>query len=800
MSREPKPAAAVEVHPSARVRRRPRRKRRLELHDVWLRSFDHPWPWLALFVLLGTWSLGQGGFLFAPQAQAGDVADRDYVASRDLLIADEEATRAKQNGAREAVLPVYDLDSGLSLERDRVFAEFFSRGRQELERLSAASGPRPSGEAGEQLARSWTAAGEGPEGLRLTRAQIAPLARRSFSSDLEDRVRGLVTQVLRRGVVDNKALLLEQRLRGITVRDLATGLEAPHLDLFGHLGYPSEVQETLELEVRGWSGWNGEERRQLVGLLVSNLTPNLLLNRRETLSRQQAATAGVARVLNQLRRGQVIVRKGDVIDASHARVIAQLHGDRRLARRLPALLATLALLALAAGVPFLFARGSGAAGAGSGRSRRRRIGESLFLLAVALPGLKFFLVVGNALSNVFDAPPFDSGLSYAYAAPYAAFALLAALLIGRQPAILLASLFAVLVSRFEADGLWMTIYAFTGSMAAIYALDRLQFRHRLVTARVGLVVGAVNVAMVFILTALAGWGVRNPMQVGFDLVCALASGLLVSAVASFALPILEWLLGVTTDIKLVELSNTNLPLLRRVAFEAPGTFQHSLMVANLAKEGSEAIAADPVLAYAAGLYHDVGKVVRPDYFIENQRGGQNRHDRLLPSMSALILASHIRDGLELGRAHGLPQALLDAIGQHHGTRLMRFFFNRALEARGAHGADLVEVSEEGYRYPGPKPQSKVMGVLMLADAVEAASRTLAEPTAAKIRSLIHTIVDDCLRDGQLDHTDLTLADLRLVAEAFERVLGNIFHQRVDYPGFDFNAQPRSRPRIARHAS
>jgi cyclic-di-AMP phosphodiesterase PgpH len=287
---------------------------------------------------------------------------------------------------------------------------------------------------------------------------------------------------------------------------------------------------------------------------------------------------------------------------------------------------------------------------------------------------------------------------------------------------------------------------------------------------------------------------RSLAQIGFDLLCALAGGLLVTAATSFALPILEWLLGITTDIKLLELSNANLPLLRRLAFEAPGTFQHSLMVANLAKEGCESIGADPVLAYTSGLYHDVGKVLRPDYFVENQRPGHNRHDKLLPSMSALILINHVKEGVELAREHALPRVLRDAIRQHHGTRLMRFFYTRALEQ------DATDLTEEKYRYPGPRPQNKVMGVLMLADAVEAASRTLTEPTTAKIRGLIRTIADDCLQDGQLDETDLTLSDLRLVAEAFHRVLANIFHQRIDYPGFDFNAAPKREKKAIRRAS
>jgi putative nucleotidyltransferase with HDIG domain len=292
---------------------------------------------------------------------------------------------------------------------------------------------------------------------------------------------------------------------------------------------------------------------------------------------------------------------------------------------------------------------------------------------------------------------------------------------------------------------------------------------------------------VLILQALSGNTERGLMQRGFDLLCGLAGGLLVGAVASFAVPLLESMLAITTDIKLVELANTNLPLLRRLAFEAPGTFQHSLMVANLAKEGCEAIGADPVLAYTGGLYHDVGKVFRPDYFIENQRPGHNRHDKLLPSMSALILINHVKDGLELAREHHLPQPVRDAVEQHHGTRLIKYFYNRALETADPAAG---EVSEDKYRYPGPKPQNKVMGVLMLADGVEAASRTLIEPTPAKIRALIRTIVEDCLRDGQLDSTDLTLSDIRKVSESFLRVLSNIFHQRIDYPGLNFNAEPK----------
>lgn len=759
--------------------------------ELWQRTLEMPWLWVGLFLALATWMLVPGSLRFSPTAIAGAVADRDYLASRDLLLHDEEATRAKQEEAREAVLPVYDLDPGGAAERDRQLAQLFARGR----RLLAQAGESPDEAETAAAAAKLLPKDPGPDDLRITPQQAALLIEKKLTPDLEDKVRGVVAQALRRGVVGNKALLLENRMRGVTLRNLQTGSEEVHVDLFDHLGYPDEARDFLESEVQGWSGYSVRQRGLLVDFLVENLPTNLLLNRSETLIRQDAAATGAGQVFNQIRKGQVIVRKGDVIDPVDARAIAQMKGERQFSRQIPPLLGTLALLALVGLVLWLTLRDARVVD----HSRQRVFSESLLLLLVTLLGAKFSFLVATALSGAFEAVPLNSARSYAYAIPLASLALLAALLLGRNAAVLLSILFSVLSSRMvvDGDGLWVVFYGFAGSLAAIYALDRYQFRQRLVTARVGLVVGAVNVLMAVILTAISGPVERGPMQLGFDLVCAVVGGLLVAAVASFAVPILESLFGITTDIKLVELSNTNLPLLRRLAFEAPGTFQHSLMVANLAKEGCEAIGADPVLAYTGGLYHDVGKVLRPDYFIENQRPGHNRHDKLLPSMSALILINHVKDGLELARQANLPKVVRDAIQQHHGTRLIKYFYSRAVEQR---DPDAGDVTEEKFRYPGPKPQNKVMGVLMLADAIEAASRTLVEPTPAKLRALIRTIADDCLQDGQLDHTDLTLSDLRTVSESFLRILSNIFHQRIDYPGFDFNAGPKREKRPIRQAS
>jgi putative nucleotidyltransferase with HDIG domain len=246
--------------------------------------------------------------------------------------------------------------------------------------------------------------------------------------------------------------------------------------------------------------------------------------------------------------------------------------------------------------------------------------------------------------------------------------------------------------------------------------------------------------------------------------------------------------GVTTDTRLLELSNQNLPLLKRLSLAAPGTYQHSLAVGNLAEAGADAIGANSLMLRVCAYYHDVGKLVKPDYFVENQRNG-NPHDALAPSMSALVIQSHVKEGLEMAREARLPLPIRQSIATHHGTKLIRYFYNKAQEGG---GDEKTEVRESDYRYSGPKPHTKELGILLLADAVEAAARTLEVPSPAKLQSMINAIFSKDLEDGQLDDCDLTFSELDKVASAFLWVLTNMYHHRIDYPGFEFNRRQQTR--------
>ena len=255
----------------------------------------------------------------------------------------------------------------------------------------------------------------------------------------------------------------------------------------------------------------------------------------------------------------------------------------------------------------------------------------------------------------------------------------------------------------------------------------------------------------------------------------LFNGFISSILTIGLLPIFESVFDVTTDITLLELSDLNHPLLKRLSLEAPGTYHHSIIVGNLAESGAKAIGANTLLARVGAYYHDIGKVEKPEYFVENQMGAKSKHEKLSPSMSALILESHVKEGVEMAEEANLPQAVIDFIHQHHGTTVMSYFYNKALEQ----GAE-KDLQDE-YRYPGPKPNSKETATVMLADAVEAASRVLEDPKPSRIKSLIKKIIDSKLAAGELSDSNLTFKELSAIQHAFLPVLISIFHPRIEYP-------------------
>jgi putative nucleotidyltransferase with HDIG domain len=308
-------------------------------------------------------------------------------------------------------------------------------------------------------------------------------------------------------------------------------------------------------------------------------------------------------------------------------------------------------------------------------------------------------------------------------------------------------------------------------MAAYWMQD---CRERVVFIKAGLKIGALNMVLVTALDVYtANW---SGTQLLWDWSFAFLGGIGSGIVTAGLVPLVEIAFDYTTDIKLLELANLDRPILRRLMLEAPGTYHHSVIVGSLVEAAASEIGANPLLAKVSGYYHDIGKLNKPLYFIENQTQGRNKHDKLAPSMSKRILVAHVKEGVDIAQQHRLGRMIVDIIRQSHGTSLISFFFEKAKKLKGQDAVD-----PDDFRYPGPKPQTREAGLVMLADIVEAASRTLENPTPSRIQGLVQTLVNKVFSDGQLDECELTLKDLHKIARSFNKMLYGIHHHRIEYP-------------------
>ncbi|GMR05344.1 MAG: hypothetical protein BMS9Abin24_151 [Thermodesulfobacteriota bacterium] len=398
--------------------------------------------------------------------------------------------------------------------------------------------------------------------------------------------------------------------------------------------------------------------------------------------------------------------------------------------------------------------------------------KDLLLMACIFAGILFMLRLTESASFVMK-EVFPGPISlYRYIIPIAVGPMLVRLLLNSETALAFAVLTSVMAGFFMGGDLAITVYSLIGGVVA--AMGVRHCTHRSIVLKAGLLLGAANGATLLSMAALKGGASFS--DPAFILLGGFLNGITASILAVGLAPVLEWAFKYTTDIKLLELSRMDHPLLKELAMRAPGTYHHSIVIGTLAEAGAESINANPLLARVASYYHDIGKLKMPDYFIEN--AGENKHDRLTPSMSSLVLTSHVKEGAEMAEKHGLGPAIIDIIRQHHGTSLITFFYQKAVSVRGVDGK---EVDEKGFRYAGPRPQTKEAGLVMLADAIEAASRTLPDPTPDRLQWLAQKIVNRIFTDGQLDECELTLKDLHSITKSFNRVFAGIYHQRIEYP-------------------
>jgi putative nucleotidyltransferase with HDIG domain len=364
-----------------------------------------------------------------------------------------------------------------------------------------------------------------------------------------------------------------------------------------------------------------------------------------------------------------------------------------------------------------------------------------------------------------------------FAAPVALAPLLTTMLLSTRLGMVVAFSIGLIHGLVTGLSLPVAMVSAMGGAAAVAFATRAKTTRQV--AQTGLVVGVVQMLVVFFLAVLLDWPARV-MWIGLG--SALASGFLAGMISIMLLPYLESFFSRMSNIRLLELAAASHPLLQKMSIEAPGTYHHSMIMAVLAEDAGNAIGANGLLCRVGAYFHDIGKMVKAEYFIENQGTFGNPHDQVSPSLSRLVITSHVKEGMALARANKLDVQIADFIPQHHGTSKIEYFYQKALKLEEREDdIEQEDITEESYRYPGPKPQSKETGIVMLADSVEAASRTLEEPTHQRYKDLVTKIIEKKLADGQLDETPLTLRELRVIAERFTTTLLSINHNRIPYP-------------------
>ncbi len=710
--------------------------------------------------------------------QIGDVAPRDIKATTDFFVEDQAATEANRKQAAAAVLVVYDHDANLFGNTLQRLERSFSTVRAILEAAnqtgkmdkSEASLPAENGTNSKVHDQVMQAKGTFEEklGLTLSEGAYRILESELFSKEIEQLIGDIVGKILANGVVANKEILLQELDRGISLRNLETGEETVIQSLKQYYG-PDQAKTMVRVIGQPlMEQTNYQVKGIIVDIAQKLVLPNITLNLNETMERRKKAAQDIKPFLYQIKEDEMIVREGERVNEFQLKKLeamqSQTQDESIITSRLGTALVFICILLVGY---VIFIRHHPI-------FERDRNKNLLFLASALITFLLVTKISASLSDGLAPSAPFSIKASSMYLAiPLSAGAMTVALFMGVNLALPFTMVIAVCTmvifnSRFD-----MFIYFLLSSAMGAHWMRHC--RERVVFIKAGLKLGLIN--LVFISAVNVYMADFSVIKFLWDWVFAFMGGVISGIVTAGIAPLVEIAFKYTTDIKLLELVNLDRPILRRLMIEASGTYHHSVIVGSMVEAAAATIGANPLLARACGYYHDIGKIKKPLYYIENQSNGKNKHDKLAPSMSSLILISHVKDGVEIAKENKLGQAIIDTIKQHHGTSLISYFYEKARQLN--KGEEVLTIDD--FRYPGPKPQTREAGLVMLADVIEAASRTLENPTHSRIQGLVQKLVNKIFSEGQLDNCELTLRDLHNIAKSFITILDGIYHNRIEYP-------------------
>lgn len=730
--------------------------------------------WTVLVLLSLTISIFlHPGFLKRPNVyKPGDIAEADIKASTDILVLNEETTEKERDKALQSVPYVYDFDPSASNLRLRLKAAI-----AETRKLLIVPTIDP-------LAPVVIDEIPGADDKRITAEGFFRTLELPFDDAIYDKVVlsgcpetletsivKLVTDVFKSGVVGNRTVLMSQVQKGIALQTINSQKDVMVTDLTRFYDKKSAKKriENKKDSITA-SGVKPEIAELSVGLAISLIKPNVTFNKRETELRKDKAVKAVKQSYYQVKAGEMIVREGERIGPEHLVKLSEENRtleERSILGRVPGMTLLMSVLFsiiyVAGCMKFKPLKDD----------NKHLIFSAVTLLAVFILTWTFNFIA-EEMARGFH---FFTPRALLFALPVTFGAILITIFQGMTMAVFFSLLVSIFASLIIDGNVEFLVYFFANSLAASYLVRK--YRERGILIKIGLKLALLNIVLCLAIESI--YGALFTPDALVAIVSGFIGGILAVVISTGIIPLVEMTFGFTTDIKLLELANLDQPLLRNLMVQAPGTYHHSVIVSNMVEATAKAINANPLLAKVSAYYHDIGKMKKPLYFIENQMGGENRHEKLAPSMSSLVLISHVKDGVELAKKHKLGPEIIDIIRQHQGKGLISFFYQKAKDQAANKGSKASEVKEEDFRYPGPKPQTKEAGLVMLADMVEAASRSLPDPTPARINGTVQKIINRVFIDGQLDECELTLKDLHEIAKSFNKTLGGIFHQRVEYP-------------------
>ncbi len=686
-----------------------------------------------------------------PEYHYGMIAHENIKADRDFLVEDINSTRQKKNEAPANTRPVYDYDAEMPITLKAKIMNSFALGANNL--------------TNEQLKDLI----EKSLGIKLTAKEFSFLKANKFSDDLQQKLSAAMDAFYKNTLITNTSLQNQEKDKGITLVNVITR-EEENLKNVSSILNIKDMDPLLSGKVKNVFNHDPPSfARYSFSILKKLVQPNLAFNKEETEKKILSAIEEVKPVYFQVQKNEMIVREGEKIgylELAKLEAFYKTVADNKISGLSVILGIFCTVLFLSLLLYFWRTRNWLKA------PDRSNLDFLVFAIVAVLQILfvKAGIFISIAINRAFPFIPIDACY---FAIPFASGAMIIAVLVNRNVAMIMSVLTSFLISLLFEEKIIFPLFSFMGSVAASYHI--VNSRQRSTFFKVGLFLGVINIAAIFCLNLLSGHFLNDlPIRLAMGILGGIITGVLVAGIT----PVFESLFGFITYIKLLELANLNQPIFQRMIIEAPGTYHHSIIVASLVEAAAEAIGANALLAKVSSYYHDIGKLAKPHYYIENQTNYDNRHDKLSPKMSTLIIISHIKEGCELAAQAKLGQPIINIIREHHGTSLVSYFYDKAKKDK---DESIRSLTENDFRYPGPKPQTKEAGLVMLGDIIEASSRTLTHPTPARIRSLVRERIGRVYSDGQLDDCELTLKNLSTIAETFTRILTGIFHHRVDYP-------------------